>query len=123
MIHLDTNFLVGALVPGTPAENVLLSWLDRGEVLGMSAVAWGEYMCGPVSPAEQELALQTVSLLESFLPADAEKAAELFNLSGRRPRSFQDCLIAATAIRRGAALATLNKTDFTPFLSHGLILI
>ncbi|MBI4025667.1 MAG: hypothetical protein HY360_11855 [Verrucomicrobia bacterium] len=57
-----------------------------------------------------------------FLFPDAVKAAELFNLTGRRSRSLADCMISAVAIRRGATLATINIADFQSFQQHGLIL-
>ena len=59
---------------------------------------------------------------EKAPPTDAEKAARLFNLTGRRSKSYADCCIAAVAIRLGAPLATSNRDDFTPMVPHGLIL-
>jgi predicted nucleic acid-binding protein len=53
---------------------------------------------------------------------DAEKAASLFNLTGRRAKSYSDCCIAAVAIRAEAELATSNRRDFTPMVTHGLLL-
>jgi predicted nucleic acid-binding protein len=47
-------------------------------------------------------------------------AARLFNQTGRRRSSRFDCLIAAAAITAGADLATINTSDFTPFIAHGL---
>ena len=122
MIHLDTNFLVDALVPGSVADQKISTWLSVGEATAMSTVAWGEFLCGPVASSAEALARQTVTGLEPLFAADAEKAAELFNQTGRRSRSFQDCLIAAVAIRCGARLATLNASDFAPFVPHGLML-
>ena len=52
----------------------------------------------------------------------AERAPDLFNLTGRRSRSLPDCLIAATAMRDGAPLATLNAEDFAPMVRLGLVL-
>ena len=48
MIHLDTNFLIDALVPGSAHDTQLAGWLGAGEALGISAVACGEYLCGPL---------------------------------------------------------------------------
>ncbi len=56
MIHLDTNFLIDALVPGSAQEAQLVGWLGAGETLGISALAWGEFLCGPLSPAAEALA-------------------------------------------------------------------
>ncbi len=55
-----------------------------------------------------------------LMPADAVKAAELFNLAGRRRGSLADCLIAAAALRAGAAVATENRADFAPFAAAGV---
>jgi predicted nucleic acid-binding protein len=57
---------------------------------------------------------------EPFLAVDAELAADLFNQTGRRSRSLADCMIAAVAIRCRADLATINSSDFQPFIQHGL---
>jgi len=122
MIHLDTNFLIDALVPGSPHEKRLVSWMATTETIGISAVAWGEFLCGPFSPAAEKFARQMLSTAEPLDRSIAEKAAELFNATGRRSKSYADCCIAATAINHGAALATSNLADFTPFAAHGLTL-
>lgn len=122
MIHLDTNYLVDALVPGSPADVQFTSWLSSGEPVAMSTVAWGEFLCGPVTPPAEAMARQTVTQIEPLILADAERAAALFNQTGRRSRSFQNCMIAASGIRCGARLATLNQADFAVFLPHGLSL-
>jgi predicted nucleic acid-binding protein len=62
------------------------------------------------------------SNVEVLSAADAEMAAQLFNNTGRRSRSLADCMIATVAIRCGARLATINTTDFQPFVQHGLAL-
>ena len=122
MIHLDTNFLIDALVSGSRQETELMNWLASGEALQISAVAWGEFLCGPLSAAAEALARRLFPNAEPFERADAEKAASLFNLTGRRSKSYADCCIAAVAIRAQAALATSNRDDFLPMLSHGLLL-
>ena len=123
MIHLDTNFIIQALVPGSPAEGKLQAWLLAGEALGISTIAWSEFLCGPVTPQDEALAQTFLAAPEPFLAVDARKAADLFNATGRRSRSLADCQIAATALRCGAPVATANRSDFAPFQSHGLVLV
>ena len=123
MIHLDANYLVSALQPGTPEEAKVNTWLGGNESLGVSAVAWAEVFCGPLSARDDLIARQMFKSVESFCGSDAELAAQLFNKTGRRSRSLTDCMIAAVAIRVGAKLATLNTLDFRPFVPHGLVLV
>ncbi len=120
MIHLDTNFLIQALVPGSPAETKLLAWLAAGEDFAVSTIAWSEFLSGPLTPQDELLAQLLLSAPESFLAADARKAAELFNATGRRSRTLADCQIAATALRCGVKLATGNTADFVAMQSYGL---
>ncbi len=122
MIHLDTNFLIQALVPGSNAEAQLRSWLADGQELGISTIAWSEFLCGPLTSQDEALAQVILSSPEPFVAADARKSAELFNLTGRRARSLADCQITAVALRCGAQIATGNTADFSPFKAHGLIL-
>jgi len=122
MIHLDTNFVIQALVPGSAASARLQAWLGTGEDLGISTIAWSEFLCGPLTPQDEALARTFLSPPESFIAVDARKAAELFNATSRRSRSLADCQIAAVALRCGAPLATGNVSDFAPFQSHGLVL-
>lgn len=123
MIHLDTNFLIQALVTGSPAETKLQTWLTAGEELGVSTIAWSEFLCGPLTPQDETLAQLLLAAPEPFLAADARKAAELFNATGRRSRSLADCQIAAVALRCSASVATGNTPDFAPFQNHGLVLV
>jgi predicted nucleic acid-binding protein len=120
MIHLDTNFLIQALLPGSTAETKLQSWLIAGEALGISSIAWSEFLCGPLTPTDRSLAEAFLNEPEPFLASDAVKAAELFNATGRRSRSLADCQIAAVALRSNAQVATANASDFKVFESYGL---
>ena len=122
MIHLDTNFLIQATVAGSPAHGGFRRRSAAGESIGVSVVAWAEYLCGPLDPQAAAFAKQMFPLPESFLAGDAALAAEFFNKTGRRSRSLADCMIAAVAIRCGAKLATINTPDFQPFVQHGLVL-
>jgi predicted nucleic acid-binding protein len=72
----------------------------------MSAIAWSEFLCGPLEDSDRELATQVVQERTSFTPEDAEITARLFNKTARKRGTLMDCMIAATAIRIGAPLAT-----------------
>ena len=125
MIHLDTSFLIRALVPGSPEGAQVRAWL-RGDVpLRISSIAWSEFLCGPVDSEASRLAALVVGEAIGFTAADAELAASLFNGngSGRRRGTLLDSMIAATAIRAGAALATADRVDFTRFHAAGLELV
>ena len=122
MIQLDTSFLIQATVAGSSAHAGFRKWSAAGESFGVSAVAWAEYLCGPLDPQGEAIAKQMFPLPEGFLAGDAALAADLFNKTGRRSRSLADCMIAAVAIRCGAKLATLNASDFQPLVQHGLAL-
>jgi predicted nucleic acid-binding protein len=120
MTDLDANFLVVALDGNTSVLRALEKWLRRGEVIAMSAVAWSEFLCGPLTAEQTERARIFVSRVEAFTPADAVLAAELFNATGRRQRNHADCMIAASAIGRGARLATLDRIGFARFATFQL---
>jgi predicted nucleic acid-binding protein len=121
MIHLDTNYLIGLLVKGSPQAAHVDGWLAAGQPLAAGAVAWTEFLNGPVSPLEVS---RTEAVLQSrivpFGRPEAVLAAELFNKTGRRRGSRFDCLIVATAILAQAEIATVNQSDFSAFTAHGL---
>ena len=121
MIHLDTNYLIGLLVKGSPQAREMDVWLTAGEVLSTSAIAWTEFLNGPVTPLEISRAEAVVqSRIIPFDRSEAGLAADLFNRTGWRRGSRFDCLIAATAIIAQAEIATINQTDFKVFVAHGL---
>nr|MDQ3960743.1 hypothetical protein [Pseudomonadota bacterium] len=98
MIHLNTSFLIHALVPEIPrptgnSENgcVVEFRLESVRLSGQS--------CGPVKAHEIELAARINPEQVSFVAEDAELSARLFNLGGRRRGSMGDCMIAATTMR------------------------
>jgi predicted nucleic acid-binding protein len=82
VIHLDTSFLVRALAAGSREDGRLRSWLSAGEPLEMSAVAWVEFLCGPVEPSGVELIARVVPDPVPFGEGEAVLAARLFNESG-----------------------------------------
>ena len=63
---------------------MLRDWIGAGETLGMSAVAWAEFLCGPLDRHEMGWAAAIIGRRGDFTPVHAETAARLFNRSGRR---------------------------------------
>jgi len=122
VIHLDTNFLIDTLVPGSVQESQIVEWLMTGETLSLSAIALGEFLCGPLSPAAEAFARQLLPEAAPLERKDGEVAVNLFNATGRKSKSYADCCIAAVAIRANASLATSNESDFAAMVAHGLVL-
>jgi predicted nucleic acid-binding protein len=122
VILLDTSFLIRALVRGSPEDRKLRTWLEDGEPIGIPALAWAEFLCGPVPPDAVAAALDLVQEPLPFGAPEAATTARLFNDTGRRRGSLLDCMIAATAIEHSAAIATSNRADFSRFISQGLSL-
>ena len=121
MIHLDANYLIlGGNTSAMEGTN-LLRWVGQGEALSTSSVAWMEFVTGPATPGVVEFMLRIVE--ERVIPVgrdEAELAALLFNDAGRKRPARYDCMIAATAIRSGARLATTHLADFRAFAPRGL---
>lgn len=112
------------MIRGSPEAAKVDQWLASGELLAASAIAWTEFINGPVTASEAsqvEIVLQ--SQIIPFGKAEAAMASDLFNKTGRRRGSRFDCLIAATAILHQAGLATVNQSDFKVFAAHGLKLV
>lgn len=119
-VHLDTSFLIRALVAGSAEADALRRWITQGRRLAMSAVAWGEFLCGPLGEADADLASSVVRTIVPLDAEDASLAARLFNVGGRRRGTFPDCLVAAACLRAGGVLATANPADFARFAEAGL---
>ena len=121
MIHLDANFLIGVANRHLPVEAALVGWLQQGEGFAASAIAWAEFLNGPVKPSHvQQMNVLIENRVISLGRHEAEKASQLFNQTGRRRGSMPDCFIAATAICANARLATQNHKHFAPFVAAGL---
>lgn len=120
MIHLDTSFLIRALIPDSPENRKLREWLGAGDTLAVSAVAWAEFLCGPLTDEELELAARIVGPPQDFTSEHATLPARLFNMSGRRRGTMMDCMIAAVAVSAGALFATANAGDFRRLVEQGL---
>ena len=123
MIHLDTSFLIRGLIKGSAEDRRIRRWLKDGEPLGLSAIVWAEFLCGPLGDGSIDAAREVFGAPVGFSGTEAELAAELFNLSGRRRGTLPDCMIAAVAMSHDSALATSNGDDFRRFAPQGLCLI
>jgi predicted nucleic acid-binding protein len=123
MIHLDTGFLIRALVRNSSEDIKLREWLRSNTQVGMSSIGWAEFLCGPVEKNDIALAGRIVPDRQSFTGQDAAAAARLFNISGRRRGTFVDCMIAAVALGAGASLVTTNPEDFRRLETAGLQII
>lgn len=121
-IHLDTNFLIGALVPNSQEDQKIRNWVNEYRPISMSSVAWTEFLCGPLTGEDLSLSAAIISEPRPFTAEMAKLAARLFNETGRRKSSLADCMIAATAIIEDSALATLNLRDFNAFKTFELVL-
>ncbi len=120
MILLDTNYLILALVPGSPESARIVEWLRAGEELCASSVSWYEFLCGPVDEAGID-AVRSI-LDDRILPFDSNQAAlsaRLFNATGRKRTLRVDAMIAAGAISARASIAT-NDEGFGALSAFGL---
>lgn len=118
-VHLDTSFLIRALVQGSEESTRLRGWLEERRSVAVSALAWGEFLCGPLGAADEAIARR---IAPRHVPVGTAEAARLFNHAGRRRGTFTDCIIAATAMIDGAELATADRADFARLVDAGLTL-
>lgn len=120
-LHLDTNALIALSDPSHFLFLRIEQRLHDGWNAGTDAVAWHEYVRGPLLQADRDRVLLVIeSRVASLTCAMGEVAAVLFNATGRRRASTADCLIAAACMDANAELVTDNTDDFTPFCRHGL---
>lgn len=124
MIHLDTHLLIELVTIGSPHIAVIRQWLEAGEELAVSAIAWSEFLNGPHTKGQKDAvhAILECRVLD-FTAKDAEQASRLFHYTGRRRGSHADCMIAACAMTRNVPVATHNVADFERFVPHGLLLL
>ena len=120
MIHFDSNALI-ALPFLAKDGHPVIARVAAGEEAGVSAVAWYEFLIGPVD--DEKVSLARAFVRGNILGIDdrtAWVAASRYNQAGRRRTLKTDALIAAVAIRANAALLTLSTDDFRPFVPFGL---
>lgn len=113
--HLDTDFLVKALLSSGPERQLLRAISDSQDEIEMSSLAWYEFCRGPRLPQQEAVArsyLEAEGVIE-FGETAAARAADIFRRLGGPRRRAADVAIAAVAIGRGARLLTANTRDYT----------
>ncbi|MGH6714773.1 MAG: PIN domain-containing protein [Bradyrhizobium sp.] len=123
MICLDTNIAVYVMNRRVPSVRLRLAeQLRLGTEIGFPAIALFELRYGYARSTRR---VEAERLLSEFLapgiavlPFEAEDAAHAGDIrayleSKGTPIGPYDCLIAAQARRRGAALVTLNVREFS----------
>lgn len=124
MIHLDTNLLIDLVTIGSPHIAVVREWLQKGEELAVSAIAWSEFLNGPHTKQQKNAVNAVVGgRILDFTAKEAEQASKLFHYTGRKRGSHSDCMIAACSMTHGVRIATRNIQDFEKFVPHGLLLL
>lgn len=113
-VHLDADFLVKAVSTSGDERSRLLKIAGDETPIGMSVIAWYEFVRGPRTP--EQLALASVLVEEddviAFDSALAQTAGETFRRLGSPRRRANDIAIGTTAAAQGAILWTLNGEDF-----------
>lgn len=121
MIHLDTNLLIDLVTIGSPSLAVIRKWLENGEKLAVSAIAWSEFLNGPhTKPQKDAVHAILEGRIADFTSKEAEQASRLFHYTGRKRGSHFDCMIAACAMSKDVQVATRNISDFEKFVPYGL---
>ncbi len=117
MVVVDTNIIIDhlRLSPGSETLFLKILKLNPDDMFSISIISIQELYQGKTSleiPRENDI-LKTLNKLK-ILPYDFKTAKLAGELSRdlKRPISFADTAIAATAIINKAQLATLNKKDF-----------
>lgn len=124
MLHLDANILIALDREEPEVVRRVFRWVSEGDALLVSSVVWYEFLIGPYT--NEGLTLIKSLIKKPPLPftqKDAEKAAELYNQTGRARSRKVDTMVAVIALRNGGRLVTRNVEDFRPFQEHGLELI
>jgi predicted nucleic acid-binding protein len=122
-VHIDTSALVDALTGPRRSLDALIGLAEEGHRLSISAIVLYEWLRGPRTRAE--LAVQEdLFPRERAVPFGAEQAADAARLYSavKWPRGREiDLAVAACALHDGAALWTLNRSDFRDLPDLALI--
>jgi len=71
MIHLDANYLIDFLKGDLTITRQLKTWIVEGRSIHSSAIAWSEFLCGPIEPAEIDSVRQMIGQIIELTETDA----------------------------------------------------
>lgn len=113
-VHLDTSALIDALAGPRRSLDALTALAEDGHRLAISTIVLYEWLRGPRTRAElsaqEELFPREAAV--AFGAAEADLAARLYKRVARPRARELDLAVAACALNAGAALWTLNRSDF-----------
>lgn len=114
IVHLDTSLLIDAFTGARRALPELMNVIGAREDVTFTTLALYEWLRGPRTPHEdRHLAMfATHRHLVPFGADEARTAATIYRQVRRSRQRAVDIAIAACAIEHGAALWTLNTSDF-----------
>ncbi len=122
-VHIDTSALIDALTGPRRSLDSLIQLTEQGHRLAISTLVLYEWLRGPRTARDLEAqeALFPSETAIGFGPAEAARAATLYQQIPKARGREIDLAIAATAIAHGAAVLTLNPEDFTDIPNLKLI--
>ena len=122
-VLVDTSVWIGFLRDsGGPEVDLLVGLIRAGETATTDAVLL-EVLVGTTDEQEAERLRRFLAgsvLLRQESPVDAERAASLYRAcrrAGEAPRSMNDCLVAAVALRHDVPVLHRDR-DFTVLAEH-----
>lgn len=122
-VLVDTSVWIAYLRGAGGPEVELLTALIRGGKAATTDVVLVEVLVGTTDEehaARLRRLLAGAQLLRQESPADAERAAGLFRAcrrAGQTPRSINDCIVAAVALRHDIPVLHRGR-DFTVLAKH-----
>ena len=122
-VLVDTSVWIGFLRDSSgPEVDLLVGLIRAGETATTDAVLL-EVLVGTTDEQEAERLRRFLAgsvLLRQESPVDAERAASLYRAcrrAGEAPRSMNDCLVAAVALRHDVPVLHRDR-DFTVLAEH-----
>ena len=114
IVHVDTSALVDALTGPRRSLEKLIALTDQGHRLALSSIVLYEWLRGPRTRADlaAQEALFPSERAVVFGTEEAAAAARLYKAMNRVRGREVDLAVAASALVNGAAIWTLNSTDF-----------